>query len=116
MPSYLYCAFFFAKLMCILDIIYSFIENFILQYLTIDTVDLFSERFIISFKLLTLSNFATKCTTIFYRLFCAFRKIGKNIFVNQARVIRNIPLVTQNKTQHLYLIGEYINKKDPRRT
>ena len=39
--------------MCILDIIYSFIENFIL-YLTIDTVDLFSERFIISFKLLTL--------------------------------------------------------------
>ena len=41
--------------MCILDIIYSFIENFILHiYLTIDTVDLFSERFIISFKLLTL--------------------------------------------------------------
>ena len=34
------------------------------------------------------------------------RKVGKSIFVNQARVIRNIPLVTENGTkQHLYLIG-----------
>ena len=52
MPSYLYCAF-SSKLMCILDIIYSFIEIIIL-YNTIDTVDLFSVRFIFSFKLLTL--------------------------------------------------------------
>lgn len=37
----------------------------------------------------------------------SFRKIGKKLYVNQARVIRNIPLLTDDgKKQQLYLIGE----------
>ena len=36
-----------------------------------------------------------------------FRKIGKGIFINQARVIRSLPLMTEDgKSQYLYLIGE----------
>ena len=43
---------------------------------------------------------------------CIFfqRKIGKKLFVNQAKVLASFPLkTTEGKEQHLYLIGERVS-------